>query len=141
MKHDKSVLKQIGGQFQIPGEFVNAAPYGTGHINDTYACDWRVNGKPSRFIMQRINHNVFKNPPQLMENIARVTAFLGEQLARIPGSEPERETLTIIPTHDGQRFHQDSQGNFWRTYIFIRAAQTFDTCRGPHIRCSRRRLR
>ena len=131
MKHDKETLKRIAGRFQIDGEFVDAEPYGTGHINDTYKCKWQDRAGTRPFILQRINNNVFKNPPQLMENISRVTGYLGEQLARTPGSEPDRETLTLIPTRAGEKFHLDEQGNFWRTYVFIRGARTFDTCTSP----------
>ncbi len=131
MKHDKETLKRIGGQFQIAGEFEDAEPYGTGHINDTYLSTWRGKSGKQRFIIQRINHNVFKNPPLLMDNISRVTTFLREQLARIQGSEPDRETLTLIATRGGAAYYRDEQDNFWRTYVFIRDAQTFDTCANP----------
>ena len=59
--------------FQFQGEFLHAEPYGFGHINDTYAAYFRLaDGALRRYIMQRINHFVFKNPPELMANIAAV---------------------------------------------------------------------
>ena len=64
-------------QFQIYGEFLGAEPYGTGHINDTYCAVFNQGGAPVRYILQRINHNVFKNPVALMENVQRVTGHLG----------------------------------------------------------------
>jgi len=33
-------------------------------------------GTPVRYILQRINHNIFKNPVALMENVQRVTAHV-----------------------------------------------------------------
>ena len=70
MKHD---VKKIAAQFQIGGQYISAEPYGTGHINDTYASRYNTEGGEVRFIHQRINQNVFKNPPELMDNVDRVT--------------------------------------------------------------------
>lgn len=131
MKHEPSYVKHIGEQFRIPGEFAGAGPYGTGHINDTYASRWRDGNGEQLFIQQRINHTVFKDPPRLMENIERVTAHLRAKILAGGNGNPERETMTVIPTRDGASFFRDEQGNYWRTYIFIRDACTLDVCGGP----------
>ena len=49
-------------QFEISGEFFEAEPYGSGHINDTYRVFFREGGASCCHILQRINHNIFKNP-------------------------------------------------------------------------------
>ncbi len=77
-------------QFEIDGEFLEARPYGSGHINDTYRVIFREGGAPHCHILQRINHNIFKRPVALMENIQRVTAHLAAQVADEPDSEPAR---------------------------------------------------
>ena len=133
MRHDLLTLQSISHQFRIDGEFLTAEPYGSGHINDTYRSSWRINGQNRDFILQRINHNVFKQPPQLMDNILRVTTHLRHKLERTPGADPDRETLTVVPTHDGLPYYQDAQGHYWRTYIFIRDAMTVDTCTDPNL--------
>lgn len=130
MKHSKEKLKQIGENFLIDGAFIDAWPHGTGHINDTYASKWLVDSRETMFIQQRINHNVFANPPELMDNIQRVTTHIRNKLEHIPDAEPDREALTVIPTRDGKAFFRDSEGNYWRTYIFIRNALTHDVCKG-----------
>jgi hypothetical protein len=71
MKHD---LKTLVPYFDLPAAFRSAAPYGTGHINDTYAAEFDTSGGVTRYIVQRINHTIFKNPDAPMENVARVTA-------------------------------------------------------------------
>jgi len=121
LKHD---VRTIARQFQLHGEFVSAAPYGNGHINDTYCVVCDQGGTRVRYIFQRINHNIFKNPVALMENIWRVTEHLGHKMAGKP--EPTRRVLTLIPTHDNQPYYRDPDGNHWRVYIFIEKARTFD---------------
>jgi hypothetical protein len=122
-KHD---VQKIGAGFQIPGQFVSAIPYGSGHINDTYAATYEEGGNQVRYILQRINHNIFKDPIALMENIARVTAFQHESLKAAGVEDTSRRALTLIPSQEGLPYHKDAEGNIWRTYLFIENARTFD---------------
>jgi hypothetical protein len=121
--------RSVAQQFRIMGEFRHAEPYGTGHINDTYAAVFDQGGTPVRYILQRINHKVFQNPPALMDNIRRVTTHIGAKLAG--EAEASRRALTLIPARDGSVFQQDEAGNFWRAYIFIEKARTYDALQSP----------
>jgi hypothetical protein len=114
----------VARQFQIDGEFVSAAPYGSGHINDTYCAVFHQAGLPVRFILQRINHHIFTKPAALMENIQRVTSHLATQVADEP--DRERRVLTLIPARDGRAWYVDAEGNHWRAYLFIGKARTYD---------------
>lgn len=116
-------------QFEIPGEFASAAPYGSGHINDSYCAVFLENGKTSRYMVQRINHNIFKNPVAVMENIQRVTSHLGEQVEEEP--DRDRRVLTLIAARDGRAWHTDADGNYWRAYRFIENARSFDAVNSP----------
>ncbi len=119
----------VARQFQIGGELLNAAPYGSGHINDTYCVVFHQAGTQARYILQRINRNVFRNPLALMQNIQRVTSHLAVRLA----GEPDcgRRVLTLIPAHDGQAWHVDAENDYWRMYRFIENARTYDAVESP----------
>ena len=121
LKHD---VRAIARHFQIHGEFLEAAPYGSGHINDTYCVTFDQGGTRVRYIFQRVNHNIFKNPVTLMENVQRVTAHLAAKVAGQP--EANRRVLTLIPARDGAAFYRDAEGNHWRVYVFVKKARTFD---------------
>ena len=114
----------VASQFEIPGEFLGATPYGNGHINDTWCVVFRQTGVPKRSILQRINRNVFTNPVALMQNIERVTSHLAAQVAGAP--DHSRRVLTLIPSRDGRAWHSDEEGIFWRTWRFIENARTYD---------------
>jgi aminoglycoside phosphotransferase (APT) family kinase protein len=120
-QHDLSAVVR---EFQIDADFADAAPYGSGHINDTYCAAFHQAGVPIRFILQRINHNIFKSPLTLMENIQRVTLHLAAQVEGKPGGG--RRVLTLIPARDGRAFHVDPDGNYWRTYRFIEGSRTYE---------------
>ena len=119
MKHN---LSSIACNFQILGEFSEAAPYGSGHINDTYCVVFNQGGMAVRYIFQRINHLIFKDPIGLMENIQRVTSHLQGKLE----GERSRRALSLIPARDGKCYHRDGEGNTWRAYIFVEKARTYD---------------
>jgi thiamine kinase-like enzyme len=111
-------------QFQIDGEFAGARTYGSGHINDSYCVNFRKGGAPVRYILQRINHSIFKNPITLMENIQRVTSHLAAKVSA--ERDRSRLVLTLIPAHDGGTCYVDADGSYWRTYQFIENAHTYD---------------
>ena len=117
-------LRVLAKKFVIPGDFHFAMPYGSGHINDTYAVDVSQGGADIRYIFQRINHLVFKQPEQLMDNVMRVTEHIAHKLEDIP--DCSRRTLTIIKTLDGKPYCQDDEGNYWRVYVFVEKALSYD---------------
>jgi len=126
LKHD---VRAIAAQFRIYGEFISAEPYGSGHINDTYCVVFGQAGTNTRYIFQRINHHIFKNPVALMYNIQRVTAHLAERMAGVP--DATRRVLTLIPSRAGDAWHVDGEGNHWRVYFFIEKARTYDAVESP----------
>ncbi len=114
-------LKEILSKFNIKSEI---DPYGDGHINDTY----RVKGQ--NYILQRINSNVFKKPYEVMENIEAVTEYLREKIAAA-GGDPDRETLTLVKTNDGENLYKADEENYFRVYKFIEGAKTYNRVESP----------
>ena len=125
------ISKEIVPKFAIEGTLTEAVPYGSGHINDTVRLTCALeNGGQKRYILQRMNDGIFKNPVELMENVMNVTSFLRKKIVE-RGGDPERETLNVIRTVDGDNFLKDEDGDFWRMYIFIENATSFDIVRTP----------
>ena len=85
------------------GKYLNHTSYGNGHINDTYLVNFQKDGKTIPYILQRINHQIFKNPDALMQNIIGITSFLKEKIM-LRGGDINRETLNIIPTKQGKSY-------------------------------------
>ena len=70
------IESKIIEKFLVDGEFVSAVPYGSGHINSTRLVTMKTDEGEVKYILQRINNNVFKRPDQLMENYVGVTSYL-----------------------------------------------------------------
>ncbi|HOX57622.1 MAG TPA: aminoglycoside phosphotransferase family protein [Candidatus Paceibacterota bacterium] len=127
-RHD---LRSVAAHFQIYGDFREAAPYGSGHINDTYAAVFNQSGSSMRYIFQRINHNVFKNPAGLMVNVERVTTHIRRKLEALGADQISRRVLTLVRANDGKCCYADAAGNHWRCYLFIEHATSYDRIETP----------
>jgi len=120
-------LAAVSAAFPLHGKFVTGALYGSGHINDTFAVTLDQAGAPVRYILQRVNHRIFKDVPALMDNIRRVTAHTARRAAA--GADGARRALTLVPARTGEPFHRDAVGAYWRCYLFIEKAATYDIVR------------
>ena len=119
------ILMEAAASFATQGEVKSCERYGNGHINDTFllTCD-------RRYILQRMNTEVFQNPQALMENIEGVTSYLRQSVIK-NGGDPDREALTLVRAKDGKSFYVDSQGGYWRVYLFIENATGYDQVKNP----------
>ena len=116
------ILSEIARNFAID---VSVEAYGNGHINDTYIAD-----SEPRYILQRINHAIFKNPEQVMSNIVGVTEFLRKKIIA-DGGDVNRETLTVIKTKKGENYYKSEDGNYYRMYNFIERSASFEQVERP----------
>lgn len=106
--------------FSLAGTVTDCSRYGNGHINDTFLLCTGSNdsGEEKRYILQRINHHVFKKPAELIENISGVTSYLNQKIKDRQG-DPLRETLNLVKTKGNEDLFQDGIGCYWRCYLFI----------------------
>lgn len=100
-----------------------------GLINTTYFVETIDEEK---YILQKINTYVFKNPEELMNNISSVTHYLRKKIMAA-GGDPERETLRFY-RGDGDKFYiTDDDGSAWRLYHFVDDSYTVDATKDHNI--------
>ncbi|MDR1895636.1 MAG: aminoglycoside phosphotransferase family protein [Prevotellaceae bacterium] len=117
MDKQKEIVKQF-----VSGENIHIAPLGAGHINDSYKVS--IDGK--EYVLQKINHAIFKNVPELQNNIIRVTSHIKAKLTEKGVTDIERRVLNLIPAKNGDFFYKDNEGNYWRLMDFIKDSKSFD---------------
>ncbi|GFI22920.1 N-acetylhexosamine 1-kinase [Lachnospiraceae bacterium] len=109
----------IAAFFADNSNLIEKCPYGNGHINDTFLLRYKTpENIEKKYILQRMNHNIFKNPQQLMENVVHITEYLRQTILS-QGGDPDRETLNVWKTLDGANWYQDTNKNYWRVFPFI----------------------
>jgi len=131
MAYAEKELQQISKQFQIYGEILHAETFKIGHINETYSATYDQGGTRVRYIHQKVNTNVFKNPPELMKNLMRVTMHIRKKLEAQAAADITRRSLVVIPTRDGHSHYRNDDGEFWRTFVFVEGTQTFEAVQTP----------
>lgn len=123
-------FSDILSNFAINGEFISCEPYGSGLINRTYVAVYNEGGRRVRYIVQRINTNLFKNVDGLMNNIKIVTEFNRAEIVK-RGGDPDRESLTLVPTKNGGTYFRTEEGDCYRVYVFIENAKGYDVVEKP----------
>lgn len=118
-------LTEILAQFPLTGTVQQIEKFGNGHINSTFQVTCVDGEKHRRYILQKINVNVFRDPDGLMDNIFRVTEFLRKKAAA-RGGDPSRETLTFLRTVDGQPYYHNN-GGYWRVYRMVEGAHSHES--------------
>ena len=94
-------LKFMFDQFEHNSEFESYQELASGHINDTYLI--KTTEKPF-FVLQRINHGVFKDVPGLIANKVNVSDHLIKKLAHLPKEELDRSVLRFVKTKEGKSY-------------------------------------
>jgi Ser/Thr protein kinase RdoA (MazF antagonist) len=125
-------LLSLINKFDIPDVAVSVVPHGQGHIHDTYFVRVLDPASPG-YILQRINHHIFRDVQAMMENIEKVTRHIRNKLEAMPGHDPEKESITLFYTKQGKAWYEDKSGNFWRLYLFIRDTQVFQEVNNPEL--------
>jgi aminoglycoside phosphotransferase (APT) family kinase protein len=116
-------IRSLAREFAMPGDYVSHAPCGHGHINDTYEVRFNQAGTQVRYILQRINHEIFTRPGDVMHNIERVTDHIARRLEAAGEPESCRKVLTLVRCRDGRLWCEDKTGNHWRAYFYIEGAE------------------
>ncbi|HUQ66995.1 MAG TPA: aminoglycoside phosphotransferase family protein [Flavitalea sp.] len=117
------MLSSILSAYGLQADQCEIHAFGTGLINNT----WKVTYEGNEYILQRINQNVFRNPPAIAENMRAMSDYLS---VNSPGY------LFVIPltTVDNKDMVHDKEGYF-RLMPFIKNSRTYDVVTSPEIAC------
>lgn len=124
--------EEIATQFSTSGTIGEVKPHKGGHINDSYLLVNATIGQPD-YLLQRVNHFVFKDVDLLMRNMSIVTEFIAAIIQKNDPENLSRKALRIIPTKQGGSYYKDPDGNYWRVLNFITDHVVFERATDPEI--------
>jgi aminoglycoside phosphotransferase (APT) family kinase protein len=131
--YDLSQIQTVSREFQIYGDLHQVEPCKIGHINETYIATYNQGGAPVRYIHQKINTEVFKDPAGVMDNIGRVTRHQRERLLAQGTPDVTRRVVTVVPTRDGAAFYTTPHGSCWRTFVLVEKVRTYESVTSPAL--------
>ena len=112
-KYTLDELQQILGYFSIDSNCFELKPLTAGYINDTFLVSYNTD---PLYILQRVNSDIFKDVPGLMENVSSALKKLKSN---------DYAPIKLIPTKLGSHFTKGSEGR-WRLMSFIPNSTTYD---------------
>ena len=123
-------LEFVFNQFAHKSEFLSFEELASGHINDTYLI--KTTQKPF-FVLQRINHGVFKDIPGLISNKVNISDHLVKKLSHLSKEELNRRVLHFVKTKEGDSYYRGDEGNYWNVMVFIDNSVTYETVQDEEV--------
>lgn len=116
--------EELCGKFKLPYDDIQYSLLGEGLINDTYLIS---SGKPTnkeKFVLQKINKVVFREPDKVMRNLIKINEHLEKK-----GSA----CLQLIETYNGNFFVIDDNSDYWRITRYLENTRTLFEADNPLI--------
>lgn len=113
------MIKDVLNAYDLREEDFEIIPFGKGLINST----WRLKSEQNDLILQKINHAVFKHPPDIATNTNLVATYL-QQVA------PDYLFTVPAKTSDNNIFLHNQSG-YYRLTNYVSGSHTIDTVQQP----------
>ncbi|WP_395166951.1 hypothetical protein [Francisella salimarina] len=107
---------------------INIEEIEAGHINDTF---FIYTEDSDDYVLQRVNHYVFKDVPALMQNMQLVTDHIVSK--HKSDNKCYQSCLKAILTTDNKPYFKDASGNFWRLNNLIKDVKSYDKVESAKI--------
>ncbi|MDR1582327.1 MAG: aminoglycoside phosphotransferase family protein [Prevotellaceae bacterium] len=125
-------LLEITSHFSLADEAIEVCPFGNGLINDSYLAKTSGNAAPD-YVLQRINHHIFRDVDMLQDNIDAVTTHIRKKLTERGETDIDRKVLRFIPARDGKKYYFDGE-NYWRMMVYITNSVSYETVNPEYSR-------
>lgn len=126
------ILHEVLDHFNFKGQLQSCEIFGAGHINTTYLAKYKDNEIEWKYVVQKVNPNVFKDIDRLMDNIFSVTSYLRKEIKKYGGDE-NRETLHFIKTKTGDKYYRASNGDCYRAHVYVSNSVSYNSVASPEL--------
>lgn len=106
--------------YGLIGNNTEIKPFGTGLINNT----WSVVSGDDKFILQRINHNIFRQPADIAANICMIGSYLSKNY-------PGYLFVTTKKTLQGDDVTFITGEGYFRLFPFVKNSHTIEVVSDP----------
>jgi thiamine kinase-like enzyme len=108
-------MQKVFSAYGLTENTDKAVPFGSGLINHT----WKINNGSSNYILQRINHQVFKKPEAIAHNISVTGDYLSSHYP---------DYLFVLPVKSvyNSEYFFDEENGYFRLMPFVNNSHTID---------------
>ncbi len=117
-------ISSIGKLFDIKGEFVSSKSLGNGNINETFLVTYQ-DSKKFRYVFQKINHNIFTRPIELMDNYYRVCEHIKKKV-KASREDNTHRSIDVVLTKSGEKCCKLENGDYWRCYKYLEGTKSYE---------------
>ncbi|MEO6894733.1 MAG: phosphotransferase [Ginsengibacter sp.] len=115
-----TTINEVLSAYDLDNDSTEIESINTGLINST----WKIKTKEQDFILQKINHFVFKNPEAIASNVRLITDYLA-------GHFPEYLFVVPVQTKSKEEMVKTAENEYFRLAPFIKNSHTIATVEKP----------
>jgi thiamine kinase-like enzyme len=123
-------IKSIFNEFEHLFNYKNHSELNSGHINDTFFVE--TDGHKN-YILQRINHGVFKDVPGLVNNKALISNHLKSKFPNLSKDELSKKVLSFVKVKNSGFYYFKNGNDFWNVMVFIDNSVTYEIVKDKEI--------
>lgn len=120
---------EITKKFKFNGNLIDIIENNQGNINSTYMLVFENNNNKKKYLLQKINTYVFKEPYLVMKNIDLVTKHIRKKLKET--NDTKHKTLNVIKTIYNDNLYtyinEDGEKEYYRAYEYIDNCISYDS--------------
>lgn len=113
------MLENVLSRYEI-SEAATVEPFGSGLIHRT----WKINDRSNEYILQKINHEIFKEPLFIADNIEAISSWLKK-------NHPEYFFVAPVKTKNNESILYISGEGYFRLFPFVKNSSTHNTAQTP----------
>lgn len=125
MEITNTYFLKIAKEFGLFGTIESIDLISNGNINSTFEVKINNDGNIQKYVFQKMNVFVFKNPKQIMDNIERITSHIKRKIIA-EGSDPDG-VMQFLHSKDGNNYYICND-EFWRISNYVKNSVTYNEC-------------
>lgn len=127
---EANTLKNIFNEFDHQSNYISHSELNSGHINDTFLVKSEGN---KNYILQRINHNIFKDISGLVNNKVLTSNHIKSKFPNIPEEELNQKVLSFVKSKNSDLYYFKKDGDYWNVMVFINDSVTHEVVKDKEI--------
>lgn len=117
----QNILENVIEQYGLNATLFTITTFGNGLINKT----WLVKNNEQQYILQKINHEVFKNPQAIVDNVEAFALYLQHH-------HPNYFFVAPLKTKNNATLVNKPKYGYFRMFPFVKKSHSISVAQNPH---------